>query len=236
MTRERTSFATGDLVLDRDDPAPSLAVVINQPPVTATEWHVPGRGTVAADNPQYPSEDPVVVVAYLDQLAEAYPYYHGVRPLSLSDLHDTVTPYSFPATRLQRRGTLRRPTLPLDVIRPAPYHSRSFDAAANREFIAEIRERGHPQPAPLARVCAYGSEAAVELINGHKRVWASYVAGLEAIPCYCVYTPADEAARAWVTRHLPGYSPGQREAAFDALQKRFGPQADDLVRGVEVDV
>lgn len=218
----------GDLVEDRDDPKPNPAVVVNTPRVSAEEWYVGGRGTVAMDNPDYPADAPVVVVVYQDDLREVRPYYCGTSPLKLAALERETRIYAFPAPRLERVGSLGLPTVPLDRIQPSPYHARNFDVDANREFIAEIRERGHPEPVPFARAL----DGAVELVNGHKRVWASHVAGLEEIPVRSIYADREHAARMWAERHLDGYSGDEVETALDRLRADWGDQATDIAESV----
>lgn len=215
----------GDLVVDRDDPDPNPAVVVNTPDVPASDWYVGGRGTLATDNPDYPSDAQTVIVVFRDDLADVRPYYCGTSPLKLQPLEQETRIYAFPAPRLERVGSLDVPTIPLDEIQPSPYHSRNFDADANRDFIDEIAERGHPKPFPFARVTDDG----VELINGHKRVWASHVAGLEEIPVRTIYADREHATRLWADRHLDGsYSGAQAETALDRLQDDWGDAATEI--------
>jgi ParB family chromosome partitioning protein len=207
----------GDVVVDRAcAPADrNDAIVVNTPPKAAHEWRVPGRGTLAQDNPSYASDAAVVVVVFRDALDAHYPHYTGVAPLSLSELHDRgVSHYAFPQPRLLRVDALDPIEVPLSRLSPAPFHARTFDADANRAFIDEIAARGYPDPLPLVRVHDDG----FQLVNGHKRVWASAVAGLEAILCHTVHQDAGEYARAWAKRHLEAYDAAEQAVAVERLQ------------------
>lgn len=63
------TYRYGDFVIDRDDDDPDLAVVVNLPDATAQEWNTKdGTSTVAEDNPEYPPDDPIVVVVFFDAL------------------------------------------------------------------------------------------------------------------------------------------------------------------------
>jgi hypothetical protein len=94
----------GDRVRDRDDPDPNDAIVVNQPPMTASEWDVEPRDcTLADDNPDYPDDASVVVVCFLDDLLEYGPPFDPTEQtaLSLSTLNESgVNFYTFPAPRL----------------------------------------------------------------------------------------------------------------------------------------
>lgn len=227
-------FDPGTIVADRDEETNTQPVVINCPPATADEWHVDGRGTVAADNPDYPADDPVVIVMFRDWLEEQYPLFSG-GALPLSELNVRGVPfYAFPVSRLREVGELEAPEIPIHRIQPSPYHVRTFDAEANREFIDEIADQGEPPGPPLVRVLEE-NPLQVELLNGHKRTWASAVAGLETIPVWAMYHVDDEeAARIWINRHLETYTPAQQRRAFDRLKDRFGrAQAQNLTANIE---
>lgn len=84
-----------------DDPVTrDQAVVVAHPNVPADEWVAyrtrDGEVTVADDNPGYPRDVPVTVVAFKDDLAEAHSDYTGGRALPLGDL----ATYAFPPSRL----------------------------------------------------------------------------------------------------------------------------------------
>jgi hypothetical protein len=94
----------GDRVHDRDDPDPNDAIVVNRPPLTASEWDVESRDcTLADDNPGYPEEAAVVVVCFVDDLRDYGPPFDPTEQteLPLSTLNDSgVHHYTFPAPRL----------------------------------------------------------------------------------------------------------------------------------------
>ncbi|WP_238709290.1 ParB N-terminal domain-containing protein [Natronorubrum halophilum] len=216
---ERTLRQLGDIVVDRDRPG-AQAVVVKLPNAVAEEWRVPG-GTVADTNPEYPADERVVVVVFRDDLEERYPRYTGGIALALEQLNrDGVDYYSFPAARLRRVGQLEPHEIALNDIDPCPYHARNFNAAANRDYIEAIRERGRLEPAPLVRDCG----DRFEILNGHKRVWASYVAGLESIPCDVHYQRDLYAARTWARRHLSGYSDRERRVALRRIESNLDVQ------------
>lgn len=94
----------GDRVHDRDDADPDDAIVVNQPPMTASEWTVESRDcTLAEDNPDYPDDAAVAVVCFCDDLIEYGPPFDPTeqQPLSLAALNESgVNFYTFPAPRL----------------------------------------------------------------------------------------------------------------------------------------
>ena len=225
---DRTPIRTGDVVVDGDDESGDEAVVVKSPGATADEWRVPG-GTVAETNPGYPADDRVVVVVFREQLDEHYPQYTGELPLALCQLNrDGVDYYSFPASRLRRVDRLEPREIDLDEIDPCPYHARNFVADENRAYIAAIRERGRPDPPPIVRDCG----DRFELVNGHKRVWASHVAGLESIPCDVHYERDLYAARTWARYHLQGYDERERAVALRRIESHLDSQQAAYIRRV----
>lgn len=57
--------------------------------------------SVAADNPDYPDDAPVIVVAFAEALQTAFPDWEGNTPLPLTAINDSeASHYSFPAPRL----------------------------------------------------------------------------------------------------------------------------------------
>lgn len=214
----RNTFDYGDVVVDRDSDD-SRAVVVALPSKPIDEWNVRGRGTVAEDNPTYPADDRVVCVMYQETLAASYPYYSGIKPLSLSTLNrENVKFYAFPSSRLRAVDRLKSHTVDLDEVRPSPYHARSFCAAENREFIEQIRKRGDlDKNAPLLRPIEDG----FEILNGHKRIWAAHVAGLSCVTGRCIYSSDEEAARTFVNAHLDSYDSLERQKAIQTILVRF---------------
>jgi hypothetical protein len=53
------SVSLGDVVMDKDTNT-SGPVVVSRISAAAADWHVPGRGTLAEDNPDYPADDRVI--------------------------------------------------------------------------------------------------------------------------------------------------------------------------------
>jgi len=226
MTKENPP--TGAIVEDVEDVAHN-AVVINTPSKTAAEWVVGDDRTVADDNPEYPADDPIVVVLHRSQVEEHIPLYSG-GALPLSKLSEAgIKHYAFPLSRLNVVGELETPTVPIDAIHPSPFHARTFDASANREFIDSIRDAGKLPGVVRARVLQHHPHK-LELLNGHKRVWAACVAGSDEVPVRAQYWFTDEeAARIWARQHLPTYTPEQQHRAFERLQDRFEqPVARDI--------
>jgi ParB family chromosome partitioning protein len=220
----------GTLVVDRDAASQHTAVVINSPPTaTIDDWYVPGGHTVADDNPTYLQTDRVVVVAYRGELAQHYPHYCGVKPLELQRVHRSgLRTYAFPESRLRAVGTIEETAdLPLAELRPSPYHARNFTAADNDQYIRAIRQHGRPKDSLLVRI---DRNDRFEILNGHKRAWASSLAGLDTVPCRCVYLADDDtAARTWARRHLGEYTEFEQAVARDRLTTELGAAGDRIV-------
>jgi ParB family chromosome partitioning protein len=217
----------GDIVHDREQHSPDDAVVVNTPPVPVANWDLDGRYmTVAEDNPGYPADDHVVIVVYRETLDHHRPQYAGYQPLKLSKLHaDNISFYAYPASRLETVDSLDPTTVALDDIQPTPYHARNFCYEANNEFIASTRERGYPVPAPVVRVIDDG----YEVVNGHKRLWVAYIAGLEDIRAHVIYIDEWEAANRFVANHFDGsYSQAEADIAITRLRERWGDRVADL--------
>lgn len=221
-----SSISVGDVVADREGTSPN-GVVVNRPPVPVSEWDVWGKGSVASHNPEYPADDRTMIVVYFDEL-EAYPNYTGGRAIPISQLNrDDVNFYAFPETRLRQIGSLESLELRVGTPTAAPYHARNFAAEENREYIDAIADRGRPKSRPLVREC----DGDFELLNGHKRVWASHVAGLETIAVECIYLDDFTAAKRWAQYHLADYSHDEREAALTRLRDRFNrTQVEQIVQ------
>ncbi|EMA56221.1 hypothetical protein C451_03364, partial [Halococcus thailandensis JCM 13552] len=81
MSNQNTSEAVfdsddiciGDLVLDRDTDHSDPAVVVNTPPTTADEWTAYTGTTVAEDNPEYPADASIIVVAFRNEILDEQP-------------------------------------------------------------------------------------------------------------------------------------------------------------------
>jgi|APHM01.1.fsa_nt_gi ParB-like nuclease domain. len=221
----------GDIVTDREDPD-GQAVVVSTPSATIADWTVIGTGrTVAEDNPTYPSDDPVVVVLWESQLNEEFPYYTGVRPLPPSLLSERgINHYSFPASRLTKQTELDTHTVPLNTLRPSPYHSRSFSVTDNEDFLADVQHQGVPG-ALLVRVVD-PTTPVFELLDGHKRAWASHVVGIDKVPVMALHIDEQQAARTWANRHLDSYNDHNTAVAATTLRQRVPEAADDILKPI----
>lgn len=223
------SFSTGDVVIDREDP-PGEAVVVNMPPQTASEWDLRSKRTLAEDNPEYPAEDHVIIVVYRDTLDEHRPYYSGARPLTLSNLHDDgVKFYAFPESRLKKVGEIGTQELPVSQLSPAPYHSRRFTARDERRLIAIIERDGCLPVPPLVQVT---DDDQFTLLDGHKRVWAACVAGLDTVQCRSMYVDDWTAASIFANCHLDWddvrLEEGAQRETIRRLRNQWGDDADEL--------
>ena len=94
----------GDLVIDRDTDHSDPAIVVNTPPTTADEWKAYGGTTVAEDNPEYPADASIIVVAFRNEILDEQPEMVAPdSPIPLEDLNEVgIKHYSFPAPRLRR--------------------------------------------------------------------------------------------------------------------------------------
>lgn len=190
--------------------------------VPCSEWNAYHRTTVAEDNPEYPEDDDVATVAFKSDLHETFPGYSGTYPVPFDLINKLdIQHYSFPVSRLRCVGTVTNlQTIPVKKIQPSPYHSRSFELAGNKEFVESIAEAGKPLPkSPTVRPVDGG----YEIVNGHKRLWASNAANLEQIPCYVVEIDDWEAAIAFVFNHLEGkYTVREGAVAMERLYEQWG--------------
>jgi hypothetical protein len=102
MSRDH-QFSVGDVVLDTHQESPNPAVVLNLPPKQANEWIAYADTSVAEDNPEYPDDSPIVVVAFYGDLADrAEALLWPESPVPLTELSEyDVKDYAFPVDRLQ---------------------------------------------------------------------------------------------------------------------------------------
>lgn len=223
----QNTVSVGDVVRDTDQEGEDTAVVVNKPPLKATDWDVRSRGvTLSEDNPSYPADSRVVIVVFANS-DSSLEYYSGSGAIKLRYLERTQIPYyAFPQPRLRKCGSRDAFEVSLDEISPSRYHSRSFTVNENRQFIEEIRQRGFPDPVPLARVTGNGS---FELINGHRRVWASYVAGLSSIKINGCYMSHESTAQLWARCHLAQYDDHEYQRAVEELSAQFGDEYTDII-------
>ncbi|MFC6770000.1 ParB/RepB/Spo0J family partition protein [Halorubrum pallidum] len=200
---------------------------MNTPELSIDEWDATTEKTVADKNPSYDRDEQVVVAVPKRAVQGAFPYYTGGVPLHLSRINDAgVNHIGFPTSRLEPIRHLNPVLIPLREISPSPFHSRSFSIDENREFVETIRKQGGPSKPPLVRPV----HDRFEIINGHKRVWASHAAGVDAIPCRCAYVDARTAAEWWVPKHIPQYTEEQREAAVERIHDVFGDDATEILK------
>ena len=107
---DEQDFAAGEVVHDRDDDDPNDAVVVNVPPIPASEWDVhPLDKTLAEANPDYPADAQTVIVVFEEALTEYFETTDIAGELesqipiaTLADEH--VQFYAFPAPRLEATG------------------------------------------------------------------------------------------------------------------------------------
>ena len=101
---DNIDIGIGDLVLDRDTDHSDPAVVVNTPPKTADEWKAYTGTTVAEDNPEYPADASIIVVAFRNEILDEQPEMVAPdSPIPLEDLNEVgIKHYSFPAPRLRR--------------------------------------------------------------------------------------------------------------------------------------
>jgi|APHM01.1.fsa_nt_gi hypothetical protein len=102
------TFSVGDSVIDTDDDDPDEAIVVNCPAdKTITDWeHETDSGTIttAAENPDYPADEPLVIVAFRDALADTLDDWQALNQNALFEQvveHD-INQYGFPAGRLEQ--------------------------------------------------------------------------------------------------------------------------------------
>jgi len=98
----------GEYVIDTEDDEPNLAVVLHRSGTPIGEWVIdpPGseRRTVAADNPAYDEDEPVVVVAFVESGLDRYwPEWTDADPADLyGGAQDSdIRLYHFPESRLR---------------------------------------------------------------------------------------------------------------------------------------
>jgi hypothetical protein len=102
------SFSVGDSVADIEDNDPDEAIVIAQPTAqTIADWeHETDSGTTTAaeDNPDYPADEQLVVVAFRDAITDSIDDWQALDGETLHEQvveHD-ITQYGFPESRLEQ--------------------------------------------------------------------------------------------------------------------------------------
>lgn len=128
----RSNVSFGTYVVDKDDPNPDLAVVVNRPGVEARHWETQrGDSTVALDNPDYSPDSEILIVVFLSDLESWNADWEEleITDLSLQDLADDGVPfYAFPAPRLEEA--------------PDSLVSQTIEPTPEAEQLLELLEEG----------------------------------------------------------------------------------------------
>jgi hypothetical protein len=102
------TFAVGDSVADTEDDDPDEAIIVNCPAdKTIADWEHEmdsGTTTAAAENPDYPADEQLVIVAFRDAVATALDNWQALDSDTLFEQvveHD-INQYGFPAGRLEQ--------------------------------------------------------------------------------------------------------------------------------------
>lgn len=103
-----TTLSVGDSVADTEDDDPNEAIVIKRPSTqTIADWEyetASGVTTTAEENPAYPADDQLVIVAFRSDLADAIDDWQALDAESLFEAvveHD-INRYGFPESRLEQ--------------------------------------------------------------------------------------------------------------------------------------
>ena len=119
------TFSVGDSVADTDDDDPDEAIVVNCPAdKTIADWEHEtdsGTTTAAAENPGYPADELLVIVAFRDAVATALDDWQDLDPDRLFEqvAEHNINQYGFPAGRLEQ-------------IEPGELESEWLDSLAER--------------------------------------------------------------------------------------------------------
>lgn len=155
-------FAAGEVVHDRDDEEPNGAVVVNVPPIPASEWDVTALDkTLAEANPAYPEDAQTVIVVFREALAEYFETTDATGDLEsqipIATLADErVQFYAFPAPRLESTG--ERYTHSSEAETEPPEEERAASGAA-------LAESTTPDSAVDAERKTEGDAAAVDALE-----------------------------------------------------------------------
>lgn len=105
--QDSPELSIGDSVIDREDDDPNEAVVIRRSPEeTIVDWEHESDGetvTTADENPEYPEDEQLVVVAFRESLESAWPDWQEADPDALFEgaADRDVNRYGFPEGRLE---------------------------------------------------------------------------------------------------------------------------------------
>ena len=95
----------GDSVIDTADGDPSEAIVVWRPADrTIADWEYEtdsGTTTTAAENPDHPADEQLVVVAYRDKLDRDWPDWQDADNLYEGSAERDINQYGFPESRLE---------------------------------------------------------------------------------------------------------------------------------------
>lgn len=100
-------LSVGDSVIDSDDDDPNEAIVLWRPAdQTIADWEYEtdgGTRTTVEDNPNYPPDAQLIVVAFRSALADAWPDWQDADPDALFEGagERDITRYGFPERRLE---------------------------------------------------------------------------------------------------------------------------------------
>jgi len=101
-------LSVGDSVADTEDDDPDEALVIKRPPEqTIADWEYEtgsGTTTTAEENPEYPADDQLVIVAFRSAVADAIDDWQTLEEDALFEAvvdHD-INRYGFPESRLEQ--------------------------------------------------------------------------------------------------------------------------------------
>ncbi len=126
--------------------------------------------------------------------------------------------------------------LPVSAIRPNPQQPRQqFDEDELSELVASIQAVGVLQPVVVRRMTGQDSEpASYELVMGERRLRASKIAGLQAIPAIVRDTSDDSLLRDALLEnlHRSQLNPLEEAAAYEQLLQDFNCTHDVLAERI----
>ena len=110
MTLDQSTIAlsVGDSVADTEDDDPDEAIVIDRPTErTIADWeHETDSGTTTAaeENPAYPADEQLIIVAFRDAVAAAIDDWQTLDGATLREqvVNHDLTQYGFPERRLEQ--------------------------------------------------------------------------------------------------------------------------------------
>ena len=101
-------LSVGDSVADTEDDDPDEALVIKRPPEqTIADWEYEtgsGKTTTADENPEYPADDQLVIVAFRSAVADAIDDWQTLDEDALfeSVVEHDINRYGFPESHLEQ--------------------------------------------------------------------------------------------------------------------------------------